>query len=101
MCQPSLVQAGGKSNSEESPTTIDTQGRGLSGLEIDKPLRVGLRRREANKAIGEDHILFASDVPHNEGRENAAKEILGRRDLSPSQKRKFLYDNTVGFFGEP
>lgn len=51
--------------------------------------------------IGEDHILFASDVPHNEGRENAAKEILDRGDLSPGQKRKFLYDNTVGFFGEP
>jgi hypothetical protein len=27
--------------------------------------------------------------------------ILGRKDLSDTQKRKILYDNAVGFFGEP
>ena len=51
--------------------------------------------------IGEDHILYASDVPHNEGRDNAAVEILERNDLTADQKRKFLYDNTARFFGEP
>ncbi|NIO06571.1 MAG: amidohydrolase family protein [Deltaproteobacteria bacterium] len=51
--------------------------------------------------FGEDQILYASDVPHNEGRENAALEILERDDLSADQKRKFLYDNTVRFFGRP
>ena len=51
--------------------------------------------------IGEDHILFSSDFPHGEGRENAALEILERKDLSAEQKKKLLYDNTVRFFGEP
>lgn len=51
--------------------------------------------------IGEDHVLFSSDFPHGEGRENAALEILERKDLSEAQKRKLLYDNTVRFFGEP
>lgn len=51
--------------------------------------------------IGEDHVLFSSDFPHGEGRENAALEILERKDLSETQKRKLLYDNTARFFGEP
>jgi predicted TIM-barrel fold metal-dependent hydrolase len=51
--------------------------------------------------IGEDHVLFSSDFPHGEGRENAALEILARQDLTENQKRKLLYDNTVRLFGEP
>lgn len=51
--------------------------------------------------LGEDQILYSSDLPHGEGRHNAAKEILARRDLSETQKRKILYGNAVRFFGEP
>jgi uncharacterized protein len=51
--------------------------------------------------IGEDHVLFSSDFPHGEGRENAALEIIERKDLSETQKQKLLYDNTVRLFGEP
>ena len=51
--------------------------------------------------IGEDQVLFSSDFPHGEGRDNAALEILARQDLSETQKRKLLYDNTVRLFGEP
>jgi predicted TIM-barrel fold metal-dependent hydrolase len=51
--------------------------------------------------VGEQHILFSSDYPHGEGRDNAASEILERKDLSESQKRRILYDNTVRFCGEP
>lgn len=51
--------------------------------------------------IGEDQVLFSSDFPHGEGRENAALEILARNDLSRAQKKKLLYDNTVRLFGEP
>jgi uncharacterized protein len=50
--------------------------------------------------IGEDHVLFSSDFPHGEGRENAALEIIERKDLSAIQKQKLLYDNTVRLFGE-
>jgi predicted TIM-barrel fold metal-dependent hydrolase len=51
--------------------------------------------------IGEDQILFASDIPHPEMRENAAAEILKREDLTDTQKRKILWDNAVRLFGEP
>jgi predicted TIM-barrel fold metal-dependent hydrolase len=51
--------------------------------------------------IGEDHVLFSSDFPHGEGRDNAALEILERQDLSRQQKQKLLYDNTARLFGEP
>jgi predicted TIM-barrel fold metal-dependent hydrolase len=51
--------------------------------------------------VGENHVLFSSDFPHGEGRENAAAEILERKDLAASQKQKLLYDNTVRLFGEP
>lgn len=51
--------------------------------------------------IGENQVLFSSDFPHGEGRDNAALEILGRKDLSDMQKRKLLYDNTVRLFGTP
>lgn len=51
--------------------------------------------------IGENHVLFSSDFPHGEGRDNAALEILERHDLSSEQKRKLLYNNTVRLFGEP
>ena len=51
--------------------------------------------------LGEDQMLYSSDLPHGEGRHNAAKEILARTDLTETQKRKILYDNAVKFFGEP
>jgi predicted TIM-barrel fold metal-dependent hydrolase len=51
--------------------------------------------------LGEDQILYSSDLPHGEGRHNAAKEIIARTDITHSQKRKILYDNAVKFFGEP
>ena len=51
--------------------------------------------------LGEDQILYSSDLPHGEGRHDAAKEILARDDISDAQKRKILYENAVKFFGEP
>ncbi len=57
--------------------------------------------RQLFELIGEDQVLFSSDFPHGEGRENAALEILQRNDLSKTQKEKLLYHNTVRLFGEP
>jgi predicted TIM-barrel fold metal-dependent hydrolase len=51
--------------------------------------------------VGEEHILFSSDFPHGEGRDNAASELLERIDLSTSQKEKILYDNAVKFYSLP
>jgi uncharacterized protein len=51
--------------------------------------------------VGENHILFSSDFPHGEGRNDAANELLERKDLTDAQKRKILYDNTVRIYGKP
>jgi uncharacterized protein len=51
--------------------------------------------------IGEKQILFSSDFPHGEGRDNAANELIERADLTETQKRQILYDNSVRFYGEP
>jgi predicted TIM-barrel fold metal-dependent hydrolase len=53
------------------------------------------------KLVGEGGVLFGSDFPHGEGRENAAQELLERNDMSDDQKRKMLYDNAIALFGEP
>ena len=51
--------------------------------------------------FGEDQFLYASDIPHGEGRHDAAAVILERADLSDTRKRKLLYDNAVRFYGDP
>ena len=71
-------------------------GRFFIAPEADDPL---LQQEIA--LVGAEHILFSSDYPHGEGRDNAASEILERNDLTDAQKRQILYDNTVRFCGEP
>jgi predicted TIM-barrel fold metal-dependent hydrolase len=51
--------------------------------------------------IGEDQIVYSSDFPHGEAREEAAARFLEREDLSANQKRKIFYDNAARLFGEP
>jgi predicted TIM-barrel fold metal-dependent hydrolase len=51
--------------------------------------------------VGENHVLFGSDFPHGEGRENAAVELMERSDITDAQRGKMLYDNAVRLFGEP
>ncbi|MGZ8444478.1 MAG: amidohydrolase family protein, partial [Candidatus Binatia bacterium] len=50
--------------------------------------------------LGEGQLLFSSDYPHGEGRENAARELLARTDITERQKKKILYDNSIRLFGE-
>jgi predicted TIM-barrel fold metal-dependent hydrolase len=71
-------------------------GRFFIAPEADDPLLL-----QEIALVGEKQILFSSDYPHGEGRDNAASEILDRRDLNEAQKRAILYDNTVRFCGEP
>ena len=49
--------------------------------------------------IGEEQFLFSSDMPHGEGRDNAALEVLARNDISDSFKRKILIENGPRFYG--
>ena len=71
-------------------------GRFFIAPEADDPLLL-----QEIALVGAEQILFSSDYPHGEGRDNAAAEILERNDLSHAQKRAILYDNTVRFCGEP
>jgi hypothetical protein len=85
--------------SDLSQKAIEEQARSgrifIAGEADDRMLR------EEIDLLGEDQILYSSDLPHGEGRHDAAKEILARPDISDFQKRKILYGNAVKFFGEP
>ena len=48
--------------------------------------------------IGEDHILFGSDMPHGDREPYAARELLKRDDIPESAKRKILEDNPRRFY---
>ena len=56
---------------------------------------------EAIEILGEDAILFASDMPHNDRTVNAAEILRKRSDISEAQKRKILWDNGIRFWGGP
>jgi predicted TIM-barrel fold metal-dependent hydrolase len=43
--------------------------------------------------IGEDHLIFGSDMPHGDRERFAAKTLLARPDLGDTVKRKILADN--------
>jgi predicted TIM-barrel fold metal-dependent hydrolase len=64
--------------------------------EMEDPLM-----KEEIALLGEGQLLFSSDYPHGEAREDAAQNLLGRHDLTEMQKQKILYDNPVRFFGPP
>jgi predicted TIM-barrel fold metal-dependent hydrolase len=64
--------------------------------EMENPLM-----KEEIALRGEDQLLFSSDYPHGEAREDAAQNLLERQDVTEIQKQKILYDNPVRFFGEP
>ena len=51
--------------------------------------------------LGDGQVLYSSDFPHGEGRDDAAIEIIQRNDIANDQKRKILYDNAVSLYGEP
>jgi predicted TIM-barrel fold metal-dependent hydrolase len=62
--------------------------------EMEDPLM-----KEEIAMLGEDQLLYSSDYPHGEGRENAAQELLERSDITEGQKQKILYDNPIRLFG--
>ena len=57
--------------------------------------------RQEIELLGEDQLLFSSDYPHGEARDEAATTLIQRTDLTEMQKQKILYDNSVRFYGEP
>jgi uncharacterized protein len=57
--------------------------------------------RQEIELVGAEQLLFSSDYPHGEARDNAAETLIERSDLESSQKQKILYDNSVRFYGKP
>jgi predicted TIM-barrel fold metal-dependent hydrolase len=51
--------------------------------------------------VGDEHVLYASDFPHGEEREEAAMRFLERKELTKDQKEKIFYRNATKLFGEP
>jgi predicted TIM-barrel fold metal-dependent hydrolase len=49
--------------------------------------------------IGEDHVVYASDMPHEECRENPARELLQRQDLSETARHKIVGANARRLYG--
>jgi len=48
---------------------------------------------EVIELVGEDHIIFGSDMPHGDRERFAARTLLARPDLSETAKRRILEDN--------
>jgi predicted TIM-barrel fold metal-dependent hydrolase len=51
--------------------------------------------------LGDDCLLWASDFPHEATRtdmKKLVKEHFARKDLSPTAKRKTIYDNAKRFY---
>ena len=71
-------------------------GRLFVGVEANDKMLV-----DELKLLGDGQILYSSDFPHGEGRDDAAIEIIQRNDITDDQKRKILYENAVNLYGEP
>lgn len=53
---------------------------------------------QAIELVGEDQFLFASDMPHVDREEFAARELQERADIPASARRKILDDNPRRFY---
>ena len=53
---------------------------------------------QAIELIGEDHILFGSDMPHGDREPFTARELRKRADIAASAKRKILEENAPRFY---
>jgi uncharacterized protein len=69
-------------------------GRVFINCEVEDPLLP-----QVIDLIGEDQILFASDMPHGDREPFAVREFQRREDVSETAKRKILWDNSVRFYG--
>ena len=43
--------------------------------------------------VGEDHVIFGSDMPHGDRERFAAKMLLDRADVAETARRKILEAN--------
>ena len=48
--------------------------------------------------VGEDHLFYASDYPHETDQEETIGFLRSREDLSEHSKEKILYQNAKKFY---
>jgi predicted TIM-barrel fold metal-dependent hydrolase len=48
--------------------------------------------------VGEDHLLYASDIPHSDRDRFNVRTLHGRGDIPASAKAKILYENPRRFY---
>jgi predicted TIM-barrel fold metal-dependent hydrolase len=52
--------------------------------------------------LGDHVLMFGSDYPHAESRfPGSVDKVLSWNALTPDRMQKLMWDNPVGFFGEP
>jgi uncharacterized protein len=52
--------------------------------------------------LGDHVLMFGSDYPHAESRfPDSVDKVLAWESITPERMRKLMWDNPVGFFGEP
>lgn len=81
---------------KRNPLEYLRSGRLFINAEIEDPLLP-----QVINLIGEDQILWASDMPHGNRELHAAREFLAREDLPEPAKQKILWDNTFRYYGLP
>lgn len=77
-----------------TPIEYVRSGRVFINVEADDKLLP-----QVVELIGEDQLLFASDMPHGDREPMVAKAIERREDIAEPTKRKLLWDNTLRFYG--
>jgi predicted TIM-barrel fold metal-dependent hydrolase len=78
---------------ECKPSEMLRSGRIYVSCEVEDALLP-----QAIELLGEDHILFASDMPHGDREPFAARMLRQRGDIPESAKRKILEENARRFY---
>ena len=52
----------------------------------------------ALELIGEDHVFWASDIPHSDRDPKALQHFMEAENLTEKQKRKMLFENAKRFY---
>jgi predicted TIM-barrel fold metal-dependent hydrolase len=92
-------------------TSLPPQGQSLPARAIAEYVRSGRIfiggemddrwMQQEIELMGDGQLLFSADYPHGEAREDAARELADRADLTDEQRQRLFYANAVRLFGEP
>ncbi|HLK15783.1 MAG TPA: amidohydrolase family protein, partial [Fimbriimonadaceae bacterium] len=79
---------------KQRPLDYARGGHVYFGFEVDEALLP-----HAISLVGEDHFIFASDIPHGDREWDSVTKLNARTDISEAAKRKLLDDNGRRFYG--